>query len=181
MKNNILLIIVIFLFTSCSTRGPINNVGFDSSISLYDLRGSYRNIGDSGGGYVAYYLSEIIWPEDKSLNHKLIETVNVETIDNSTLIIKAFSPNGMLKESTFKQGKDFKYKKGKLIFSRESGAFNNDIGETMLGFYIVNTTFGLDKNGNGKVRYNLKGVGTVYLILPVALRENEDIRFERLK
>lgn len=181
MNKLIILILIILISTGCVSSGPLNNVEFESSVTLSDLGGVYKNLGDSGENTYDIYLSKIIWPNDTDLDHPQIKAIKVEILDDNTLTVKALGQNGALKEGRYTQGQDFKFENGKITINRESGVAGFKSGEPMLGLYKGNVTLGIDKKGHGKSRSSAKAIGMVYMVIPLAMSSIDDVRFERLQ
>lgn len=182
MKVKILYIAVVFIITGCVTkRGPINNSDFESTITLADLQGIYRNKGDTGDTGYDIYLSKIIWPSDEELNHEHIDFVNVKILNDSTITVIALSGGKAVKMGQFLLEKDFSFKNGKITLNREGGVAGFKTGEPLLGLYHGNATLGLDNKRQGKFRSSSGAVGMAYLVVPMAMKVQQDVRFERIE
>ena len=182
MKHNILFILAIFIITGCVAKsGPKNNAEFESALKLSDLQGTYSNKGDAGDIDYDIYLSRIIWPNDNEIDHGNIDFVKVMQLNNSTIIVTALSDGKAEKEGQFLLGKDFSFENGRITINREGGVAGFKIGEPMLGLYYGNVTLGLDKKGHGKFRSSGAAVGMVYMVVPLAMEVQEDVRFERIE
>ena len=75
MISKNLLVFILLLVVGCATIGPINNEEFDKVGNINKIEGVYKNLGESGDPNKIYYLSEIIWPNDRNIQHEQIETI----------------------------------------------------------------------------------------------------------
>ena len=95
------------MLNACFSAGPINNEDFANIREINDFDGMYSNRGDGGSKVPDIYLSEIIWPNDKGLDHKSIDTISVESISKVKLSVQALEYNAIVKKQIFIKGKDF--------------------------------------------------------------------------
>ena len=182
MRVKILCLITVLIVTACVTkRGPINNSDFESTLTLTNLQGTYRNKGDTGSTGYNIYLSKIIWPSDDELNHERVDLIKIKPINDSTLVATALGEGITLKEGQFLLGKDFSFKNGRITINREGGVAGFKTGEPILGLYHGAITLGLDKEGQGKFRSSSGAVGMAYLVVPLAMKAQQDVRFERIE
>lgn len=182
MKIKIICVVAVLLLTGCVTKkGPINNSDFELTNTLDDLQGIYRNKGDTGNSDYDIYLSKIIWPSDASLNHEQIDLLQVEAINKISLMVTAIGDGKTVYKAQFYQGKDFSFENGRIILNHEGGVAGFKTGEPLLGLYSGKVILGLDKKDQGKFRSSSRVIGMAYLIVPVAVKAMEDVRFERIK
>ncbi len=181
MIKKFLIILSVLMVVACVSSAPISNAEFDTIKSLSDLQGLYRNKGDTGESIPAIYLSRVIWPDDKELNHESIYAVEVLKSGSTQLFVKALSSQAVEKEDRFLLGKDFSLEDGRITIKREGGVAGFKSGEPMLGLYYGSVTLGLDKKGHGKYRSSGSAIGMVFLIVPMAISGQNDVRFERIR
>lgn len=182
MKFNYVGVVALLLVMACvSKKGPVNNSDFELTNTLGDLQGIYHNKGDTGNSDYDIYLSKIIWPTDESLNHEQIDLIEVEALNNNSVMVTAESNGKMINKAQFYLGKDFSFEKGRILLNREGGVAGFKTGEPLVGFYSGKVMLGLDKKGQGKFRSSSSAVGMAYLIVPVAVKAMEDVRFERIE
>src|SRR5258706_12803857 len=94
-RTGVLILLVATLANACFTSGPRNNSRFAGIEKIEDLEGVYKNDGESGyRGPSSFYLSKVIWPEDKELDHKTVETIEVRKAGEKQLVVKALSRDG---------------------------------------------------------------------------------------
>ena len=182
MKVIIKCAVALFMLTDCaSKKEPVNNSDFEEAHTLADLQGIYRNKGDAGNVDHDIYLSKIIWPGEEVLDHAYIDLIHVKILNSAKLMITARNGGTTIKEGQFILGKDFSFEKGRILLNREGGVAGFKTGEPLVGFYSGKVMLGLDKKGQGKFRSSSSAVGMAYLIVPVAVKAMEDVRFERIE
>ena len=164
------------MLTACISTGPTNNKEFASIGKISDLNGTYLNKGDDGSeGKYEHYLSNILWPNDKSIDHTLIDTIVVSSVSDTQLSVKGLHDNSIVKEQIFIDGKDFKIQSGRIHLSNNfDGAFNLVMG-------ISNRTIdlGIDASGHGKLRREENAVGMA--LIPFVINEKKDVRFLKVE
>jgi len=181
-RTGVLILLVATLANACFTSGPRNNSRFAGIEKIEDLEGVYKNEGESGyRGPSSFYLSKVIWPEDKELDHKTVETIEVRKAGEKQLVVKALSKDGVKKESTFVEGKDFQISDGRIRLETRVGFSGNKRGEVIVGPYTELRELGLDTAGHGKLRQSFSVVGMVFLFMPFAGGGHDDVRFVRVK
>lgn len=179
----ILLCLSIMLY-GCSLKfGPMNNAEFTRVENIKQLEGIYKNIGEGNKEYSSYiiYLSSIIWPNDKAMDHSSIESVEIRTTNNVDLMAIAHGKDDIKKQTVFIRNKDFKISSGRIILARVVSIAGFREGEAMLGIYGGQIEIGLDKNGQGKYRTKGSVVGLAFCVMPIAMNVREDIRFVKIK
>jgi hypothetical protein len=183
-QNRILLWLfsVVILLGGCFISRPPNNSAFGSIETTRDLEGVYQNIGEGKPENRPIYLSTLIWPKDKEINHNKIETIEVRVVSDNTIIIRALGrPDvGIIKEEKFIEGKDFEIHFGRIRLRQSVGFSGSKLGDPIVGPTYEDVELGLDIEGQGKYKDNYSVVGLVYLVLPVAMSESNEVRFVRI-
>jgi hypothetical protein len=168
--------------TGCFTSKPVGSTGFSHPQGLSDLNGTYRNLAehdpkDPGN----YYLSTIIWPDEKSPT--TIETIEVTALSDTALRVRAHAYGALeeiRRDQTFRVGKDFEFSNGRLHLHPKWTNTSKEPEAGGLFFVRTATELGIDKKGEGKTVSHQDVVGAVYLVMPIALRINEELRFVRV-
>ncbi len=179
MRTKISFIFILFFLHACVIGGPPNNAFFfDQVDKLNKLEGVYQNLGESRQGlYETIYLSQLIWPKDKSLSHAAITSVDVRAVNDTTLLVKAIGwEKEIVKEAKFTKGKDFEINFGHILLKQRVGF----IADVFLGPYYERSELGIDTQGSGKNRQYTALLGLGFLIVPVAGGGWDDIRFVRI-
>ncbi len=179
--KNVIVILFVYVLTACASSGPNNAEEFGHIRSVEDLQGAYRNKGDSGKSGPIIYLSKIIWPADKSLKHEDIDTIKIRKLDDRKVEVKALQKGVIERNGVFEAGKDFIIDNGRITINREGGVAGLKSGEPMLGLYYENITLGLDEEGHGKYRSTGTAAGMVFMVVPMAISAQDNIRFERVR
>ena len=168
----------VLLVQACITAGPPGNVRFANVENVAALEGVYQNLGERHDAAPPVYLSALIWPE--GLDHRSITTVEVRALDRRTLAVKANSKEGVAKEGTFVEGRDFELSSGRIVLKKRVGF----IGLIESEAHAVGPTYeqrelGIDRKGHGKLSQQQTIVGLVMMI-PMAIGTREDVRFRRI-
>jgi len=179
--KNVVIILFVCILTGCVSSSPVNNEEFKSIRGIEDLQGAYRNNGDSGKGGPTIYLSRIIWPADESLKHEDVDIVEIQKLDDKKIEITALQNEIVKRNGIFEAGKEFNIENGRITINREGGVAGFKSGEPMLGLYYGNVTLGLDKAGHGKYRSSGAAAGMVFMVIPMAMSAQDDVRFERVR
>jgi len=174
--RQISIIFCTILLTACFSTQPINNEQFGSISKLSDLNGSYRNLGDSGTEGPEIYLSEIIWPNEESINHSSIEAILVSSVTESQLSVKAMKLNNVIKEQIFIEGKDFNLSSGRIQLVREMGGINDNFA----GATYTSAVLGLDASGHGKFQRSETFAG-IALMIPIVAQGTTDVKFYKIE
>lgn len=180
MKKYAMLLCVALTLSSCLISNPANNAEFGRVDKIQQLEGVYLNHGEGGKGANPSYLSRLIWPTAGVVDHQLVSTIEVRAISDNTLVVKALGRNGILHESIFLEGQDFELRSGRIRLNHKLAIAGFKSGEPMVGPYYENTELGIDQRGNGKYRSQGAVAGLVYMVLPIALGVNEEVRFEKI-
>ncbi len=83
---------------------------------------------------------------------KAVEKIEVRTINDTTLVVKAHGKEGVLREDTFIEDKDFEINAGIIRLKRKSGIAGFKGGDPMVGPYYEKAEIGIDQQGHGKYR-----------------------------
>ena len=153
---------------------------FQKQINLVDLQGEYKNHAERKGAEIDIFLSQLIWPEDDSLDHHAVTKVEVIKLSERTLLVKAWDKESILKSGEYVEGKDFSLQDGRIKLGLGGGA-NLEPEAGVVAVHYENKEIGLDKSGHG--RYQSSGVvtGVAMLVIPVMAAGVDDARFMRLK
>lgn len=161
----------------CISSAPVNNTDFGRIEKIEQLEGVYKN---SGEAPTPFFLSRIIWPNEKELIHALIDTVEVRKVGSKTLMIRAIGEGVVKIESTFIKGIDFEIEDGRIRLNQHIGVFGFQKGDPFLGPYYESSVLGLDTTGQGKFRHRIGMIGLL-VIFPIAMGGDEEIRFVKIK
>jgi hypothetical protein len=185
VKRQVLILILIVLADGCAYRsGPKDNQDFYNVSHLSELAGVYKNQGEPSGNLsVVNYLSQVIWGNNSARGaigpHQRIElieviaTVEVIATENS-LTVKA------IEHDCVTVGRDFEIANGKIVIHRELHVLTRGPGDFLLGPSYETVALGIDTGKHGKYRDSTYAAGLVVL-LPVAVSETRDIRFQRVE
>jgi hypothetical protein len=177
-----LLGLLCLLLSACSYHSvPPDNRDFIAVTSLSDLAGVYRNASEGEAGSKGLSLSQLIWPKhDSSLAHTDIDAIEVRPLGDNALLIRALGAAGTLREQTFVAGEDFRLVDGRIRLSREFNILSSGPGDPLVGPRYGEVEIGLDQAGHGKFRSSFIGGGLIFLMLPVAISSNDELRFTRI-
>ena len=183
MKKYLLILLLSIFLIGCIFRdAPQNNSNFSENTKINNLVGMYKNLGDDGiNDNINKYLSELIWPHDKSLQHESINIISVKKKDNKSLIVKAMNKDLIIKEQLFTEGKEFKIDDGIIILANKTEILGTKSGEVAVGLSSYKNTIGLDKNGDGKYQSSSAAGALLLLVIPIAIHGKQEIRFKRLE
>lgn len=186
MKQQIFLAFFIILVSGCvSHSGPEANAGFYQISQLSELEGVYKNKGSPSG-----FLSQKIWPDISKIfpgikvmtidtGHEDIEFIEVITKDN-LLDAKAIRNGCSVYKRTYVLGRDFEFSDGKVVLHREAHLLSRGSGDVLAGPSYEDITIGIDTGKHGKSRSTAYAAGLIFMVLPVAISETKDIRYERV-
>ena len=107
MGKLLLLFGLVLLLDGCITTGPPDNVDLGEIKTIRDVEGTYQNRGEGEPGARPIYLSAQIWPNIVKMDHAAVETIEVKVVNDNTLVVKALRKDGVEKEDTFIEGKNF--------------------------------------------------------------------------
>ena len=184
MKRLIQTMVLLLGFSSildgCFWETKVNEE-FGHVKKLSELNGTYRNLGKVAPSSIrTFYLSFIIWPDDEKLDHKSIDTVEVHTIDDNTLALKAYQEGVLVKEDEFVAGKDFEYSEGRIKLGPIGELTGNEPGAVVLGGSIESIELGIDRAGHGKGRESVFAAGLFGLVIPIVAGTAEEVSFEKI-
>lgn len=178
---------IAFLLAGCSLHSaPENNLDFEQILQLSELEGVYSNKGNPSG-----FLSQKIWPDIKEVfpeirnvetfdtGHDKIELIEVLAGENS-LTVKAIRNGCAIYEKSYIPGRDFTISHGKLVIHRESHLLSRGSDDVLLGPSYEEVTIGIDTGKQGKSRSKGYAAGLVFMVIPVAVSDMTDIRYERV-
>jgi hypothetical protein len=177
-------LLVALASASCSfSTAPTDNTEFAMLTDLHQLDGRYRNRGlGSPDAQPPMFLSRLLFPADTTLDHEAIEVIDVCATGASTLAVKALDTHDVVVEETaFLAGRDFTIEAGRLRIRRESALLSHAPDDPLVGPRMETVELGLDLSGFGKYRSTFTGAGLVYLLVPVAIHDTQDVRFERIR
>ena len=179
--KHILFAAIFTLLAGCVTA-PTNDADFGNVSSVFDIQGTYQNSGEQGSNGAGYplYLSTLIWPNHSEIKHAAIELIQVRAISSKSVVVRALEKNVVVKEETFTEGEQFKFRNGRIRLNLEVRIAGFRRGEPVVGPFYENIELGIDKNGNGKRRSDGAFVGLVYLMIPVVFAIREDARFVKV-
>jgi len=179
MKKTQKFIILILLSllgpASCIHDGPINNSDFGQITSIRDIEGRYQNLGEGSPSSIPIYLSHIVWPNDKVIDHKSIDAIDVKVVNPDRLLVTAFSGDVMIKQKEFVEGVDFKLQSGRL----QLGGKMRGVNDNVAGVGHEKSEIGLDQRGQGKYRDSAV-FGGIALLIPIMVGGHSDVRFPKI-
>ena len=98
-RNTSVLIIIAYL-NACVSTAPLDNTPFISASNINQFEGVYLNRGDAGPNESAvHYLSRIIWPNDYSIVHVSIETIEFKRLSKHELSVKGLRGDVIVKSA----------------------------------------------------------------------------------
>ena len=168
---------------ACAVSQSGDTGQFAKARSLTELAGTYQNRAENDNPEVKdAYLSTILWPEDKANNPADIDTIKVSVLNEDTVELVAQSSSGsQLKAALFVRGKHFQLRNGQLEILSKSSVSGFKAGDPMVGVGSEKTVVGLDPQGNGKVRQNMSATGMAFLIIPMHVSEETNLRFIKIR
>lgn len=182
MKKHLFIFLLPLLLGSCVSSAPLNNLPFSTVTSIEQFLGKYKNKGEGGNDSAqAIYLSKILWPNDSSFDHQLIEVIEVKRHSQETLLVNGLANNQILKTKLFTYNKDFKIVDGVINLKNEAGVAGFKSGEPMLGIYTQSSKIGLDEKGHGKFQSHGAATGLAFMFLPIAISDSSNVRFNRIE
>lgn len=177
-------ILLAFLLSGCSVvSGPREKINFSSTSSLANLSGLYKNEGDPGQS-----LSQILFGyppikntgENKTVDHKSITHIAVKVMHNRVMV-RAIQGDCYAYEREFVEGEDFDITDGEIVLTRKVSLLSRGPDDVLVGPTYEKVVFGLEKEGHGVYRSQVYGGGLVFLLFPVAFKELDEVRFERVE
>jgi hypothetical protein len=180
MRRFLPLFSLVLLLNGCISSGPTDNVGFDKFETIRELEGIYQNLGEREQGAPPVYLSQVIWPKTEGIAHAAITAIEVRLLSPNTLGVRASSKDGVEKEDTFVEGKDFEIHSGRIRLKQSFRIAGFKSGDPAVGPLYERDELGLDRKGHGKLSKQGGFVGLVYMLIPMAIGGYEDVRFVRI-
>jgi len=168
------------LLGGCVTSGPSDSATFGHIEAIGDLEGTYRNLGEGGGGTRPVYLSALIWPDAADIDHAAVVAVEVKASGSDTLCVKALGKDGTEKEGAFVEGKDFVVDAGRIRLKQVAGIAGFKVGEPLVGPYYESIEIGLDERGHGKYRQRFSAAGLAFLVIPIAVDGSDEVLFVKI-
>jgi hypothetical protein len=167
---------------ACAVSQSGDTGQFSKAQSLTELAGTYKNLAEKTKPQdKEAYLSAILWPEDSAINPADIDTIKVSVLNEDTVEVVAQSSSGsQLKAASFVRGKHFQLRNGQLEILSRSQVAGFQAGEPMVGVASEKIVIGLDSQGNGKVRQNMSATGMAFLIIPMHVSEETNLRFVKI-
>jgi hypothetical protein len=115
------------------------------------------------------------------INPADIDTIKVSVLNEDKVEVVAQSSSGsQLKAASFVRGKHFQLRNGQLEILSRSQVAGFQAGEPMVGVASEKIVVGLDSQGNGKVRQNMSATGMAFLIIPMHVSEETNLRFVKI-
>lgn len=179
--NKILFLLCMTLILSgcISSSAPKDNVDFSNVERLSDLDGTYQNQSEWVSDQTPYYLSSLIWPEDK-IDPKTIGAIEVKAITDNTIQVKGLGTTEIKKESILVEGKDFNLHAGRIVLDQYT-EFGPQAGGIFVGPMTGSSELGLDQQGHGKLKKSTFFAGLAFLVYPIAAGGSDELRFRRIK
>lgn len=181
-KRLLLALSVSMTLSSCftATSAPPNSVGFRNTDAIDDLVGTYQNQGEAapGNNRIPVYLSRIIWPNDKSINHGAILFVEVILQDRKSLTLIAHSRDKIVRKEIFVVDKDFQLRSGRIHLKQKIGLPGAQV--PLVGVTHESSVLGIDEKGDGKYQQNSGATGLVYMLFPFRGETSDNVRFIRI-
>jgi hypothetical protein len=181
MRRFIPLFGLVLLLGGCITTGPTDNVDFDKIETIRELEGVYQNLGEREQGAPPVYLSQVIWPKTAGIAHAAITAIEVRLLSPNTLGVRASSKDGIEKEDTFVEGKDFEIHSGRIRLKQSFRIAGFKSGDPVVGPLYEREELGLDRKGHGKLSNQGGFVGLVMMLIPLAIGVSEEVRFIRIE
>lgn len=175
-------LILCMILTGCvatdSTAGS-----FAHATALSSLAGTYRNQGESPNTSTKQpRLSQLIWPDDMSLRHGEVASVEVKVLSARRLKVSALGQNGeTLKAGEYEQGKNFSLTGDRLRLAHRLDGAGFKSGQPIVGTTSNQVEFGLDSAGQGKARQASSATGLVFGLIPMHIEAVSDIRYVKVK
>lgn len=184
MKYIVIIWMVFWLaLTGCATTQGEEFSGFAQSIDISALSGVYRNKAEANSTALPpRYLSAFLWRGDKSLSHEAVDAVLVAVKTDALVEAQALGKEGQVMATTrFERGTHFEFKTGLLQVKPSVQASGFKSGEPMVGVAKESIVFGLDDQGHGKLRQLSSATGMAFLMLPIHVSDEANMRFVRIR
>jgi hypothetical protein len=123
-----------------------------------------------------------LWRGDKSLSHEAVDAVLVAVKNDALVEAQALGKEGQVMATTrFERGSHFEFKSGLLQVKPSVQAAGFKSGEPMLGVAKESIIMGLDAQGHAKLRQVSSATGMAFLMLPVHVSDEANMRFVRIR
>lgn len=177
--RNLMLASTLLVSACAISPEPAGDQALAQLAALQDVQGCYQNLGQRmGEATQKRYLSRLIWP-DSSLPAEQIEHIEVSVIDTTHLLVKAIAGKYIMQQQIFNEGQDFSFREGVLEIHNELFASTAQADNPLLGAGHRTIRLGLDLAGHGHMQETTRFAGTAFLIIPVAGKVIDSVRFER--
>ena len=185
MKNavTILIFFLMTVLTGCAISQSGDASGFVPSTDISALSGVYRNKSEANSNALPpRYLSAFLWRGETSLSNEAVDAVQVAVKNDSLIEAQALGKEGQVMAFTrFERGTHFEFKAGQLQVKPSVNAAGFKSGEPMVGVTKESIILGLDAQGHAKVRQVSSATGMAFLILPIHVSDEANMRFVRMR
>ena len=182
MNTRLIAIFVLLTLNGCINSGPKHNLDFSQIENLNQLSGTYINRGEPRGQLLSGILFG--WASIDSntgqgkIDHSDIELIQVSAAENN-ITVSAIRNGCVVYSRLFVLHRDFEITNGKIQVSKEIALLARGAGDVLFGPSYSKDEIGLDTGQDAKFRHTGGLAGLVFLIIPVAGYEQNDVRFER--
>lgn len=156
--------------------GPSSD--FAKAISLSSFNGCYENQGEVESGNSISYLSSYIWPK-LDIEKNDIDAILVQSIDEKTMKVSAFSHHQMVRQDTFILGRDFEFDSGRIKITHAIGSAAREPGNPFIGVVFSTTELGVDSVGDGRLQDTSTYAGTAFLVIPAVGNVSQAASFKK--
>ncbi|MCB0284777.1 MAG: hypothetical protein H6627_14810 [Calditrichae bacterium] len=173
-----IVIFCILITASCSFYSGPGERAYVNVKKASSFNGLYLNRGEPRG-----LLSEILWGKalnDRKIFHETIQYLDI-TIFGNMLIARGVTDSCIIYQEKYIYGKDFSLNDGNIILDTRFSLLSRGGDDVFVGPSYQKLTLCLDTDGNGIYKNQSYGVGLVFLIIPVAFSDSQEIRFKRIK
>ncbi len=181
LKTNykyLLFLSLAYVLSSCvSFHTPESDSNFAEVKTLEEFSGTYRNLGQGGADTTTNYLSNLIWPQAETSEHEAIQTVSIQLASKNEIRMQAIAAGKMVQKQILTEGEDYVFADGKITLLRPS----SDATSKMTMQSHTKTVIGLDAVGYEKYRRIGAAAGAMLLAFPVAIVDNNHVRYERVE
>ncbi len=158
---------------------PENIPAAAMTTDLGNFSGCYLNRSSADSAAQTHFLTRIIWP-GQALDHSAIDAVNVDPLPGNRFMVAAVANHHVVQRQTFVAGENFEFQSGQILLpARLEGSGAREPGNVFIGAMRSATRIGIDDRGQGYVQETTAIAGTAFLVIPVAGKVHETIRFER--
>jgi len=178
-----ILAVLMAVLIGCATTQSGDASGFAQNTEISALSGVYRNKAEANPTALPpRYLSAFLWRGDKSLSHEAVDAVLVAVKNDALVEAQALGKEGQVMATTrFERGSHFEFKSGLLQVKPSVQAAGFKSGEPMLGVAKESIIMGLDAQGHAKLRQVSSATGMAFLMLPVHVSDEANMRFVRIR